>query len=256
MFDIGRRKFIGGILLGFLGSCTTNMEDYLASFSEQGPIARASWGAIPIEFENIEIPQFWADYQGVEFSTVPEQKRNTKLGELERELKLYPMDFLEKEVRKIYVLESLSVFGNPLAGTRIKDGRIYTAYPFAFHGELSSLLYLNPETNFPTTEWNAVNPQGFIYQGYNSTRPLPDGSTHFADNVLLENGFIGPYAKWTEEEDFNLYFEKLFTEPTRLISATFSFPRVAEKTQLTIDYYNSVSGRSLTLPDFANIRNK
>lgn len=237
---LNRRQFLI-YSAAFLAGCSTDFGRTLESTIIGGDkISGAVYKGIQIKFDGIRMPSNWTNLDKVEFNAVDVSERRSKLSELERELDLHPADLLNEFIDNIYPLSLIKVEGNEWAGTRTLR-ELYIVYPQVFHGEFSSLLYLNRREQFPSEEWGAANPEGFDYIGYDQSRPLPDGNTHFADQGLLEQGFIGPYATWTQEEDFNLYFEKLFTEPARLAIEASKHWRVNAKRDLTIEFYNGLS---------------
>jgi hypothetical protein len=76
--------------------------------------------------------------------------------------------------------------------------------------------------------------------GHDNAEALKSGQPGTAD---LERGFLSPYGAITAENDFNVYAEFVFTDPSRVADAADAQPLVARTLALLIDAYTRVDGR-------------
>lgn len=163
----------------------------------------------------------------------------------------YPEEVLKKNLRKVYVVESLEFYGLAYGGTNsndvvylsnngVRNGYTDLFLEGSFHHEFSSILLRNWRSNLNRRDWIASNDPNTKYQG-TGTEAVANGSadTRYRDS-WHEKGFLAEYGTASIEEDFNMMAEGLFTGSAQFWRAVDKFPRVRSKAKLTIDFYHSL----------------
>jgi hypothetical protein len=177
----------------------------------------------------------------------------------------YPPKLLRKNLKKVYVLKTLSFFGLPSYGGTynrrdiyITDNGISNGYTDkyiegSFHHEFSSVLMKRHSKHLDVEAWNASKPAGFIY-GEGGKEALMTGNTSlFLDSSLIVNGFLNEYSLASMEEDFNCYAENLFLSDDEFWEAWEQSEAVRRKTEIIIDFYNSLNS-VFTLQYFRDLK--
>jgi len=134
-------------------------------------------------------------------------------------LNKYPKDILENNLFEIYVLKSLSFYGQPFGGTSSNNQIFITnagrdkGYDSefierAFHHEFSSILLRNYFTCFNSDQWEATNTGVYGTGGINAIKT--NQASKKIDQALLRRGFLYQYATSSLENDFNAFAENLF----------------------------------------------
>ncbi|MBL8064431.1 MAG: hypothetical protein JNM34_01105 [Chthonomonadaceae bacterium] len=168
-----------------------------------------------------------------------------------RALALYPNDFLEKELKTVYVCKSIKFYGLSYGGTNSLDAVYLTnqgseqgytdKYIFgSFHHEFSSVLLRNHPDQLDARQWSKSNPVGFRY-GDGGTEALRSGkaSTEY-EATLAKRGFLTEYSQASLEEDFNMIVEGMFSGDPVFWQFCGRFPKLAKKQQLAAEFYRKL----------------
>lgn len=166
---------------------------------------------------------------------------------IERALEPYPRGFVSGLIKAIFVAGELRVGGAKAGGTvgpawlilaapaRLgREGIFATAY-IGVHHELSSfVLQREPAT---LSEWqrfapenSLADPQAIIARGAGAD---PDPET----------GFLSAYGATNAENDFNVYAEKIFTEPATVQRLARSHALVRKKLRFVVSSYLRIDAR-------------
>jgi hypothetical protein len=173
------------------------------------------------------------------------------LDGIERALTQYPADFVAKLIKAIFVAGELRVGGVKAAGTigpawiiiaaprRLGTEGIFENGYLGVHHELSSfVLHRNPDR---LTEWAHFAPETWHFDDMpeaireRGTGPDPDPST----------GFLSAYGATNPENDFNVYAEKIFTEPGSLSQLARRLPIIRKKLDYVIAAYVDIDPRMI-----------
>lgn len=177
------------------------------------------------------------------YRKVPWFSRLAALRGLERDLSRYRPEFLKRHLGRVYVFRTLTIDGESFGGTYDPGQRaVYIAAAWlgdddrgpeamGFHHELSSLLIHRHPKAFSTTEWHALNPDGFAYRFQRSTsRNLASGRLDLSGNEqTYRRGFLCDYGTLTVEDDINTFAQYVIGKPRRLRGLENRFPRIAAK---------------------------
>jgi hypothetical protein len=141
---------------------------------------------------------------------------------VEAALAEYPPGFVAHLIRAVFICGELRMGGMEAGGTAgpawiilaapsdLGAEGIRFASLVGIHHELSSfVLRVDPATRarwreFAPPDWNFVEDAGGALRGANASDPS------------METGFLSAYGATTLENDFNVYAEKMFTEPDNL----------------------------------------
>ena len=171
---------------------------------------------------------------------------------LKKEYDKYPHSLRSKLQTKVIWYETLvhdniNYFGtyNPCDDiVYIKNtGNNYEFYQEVFHHELSSIIFYHFPSNALLDSIYRINPTNFNYND-------PKGRGKNAINNDLDNteisedwnkdGFVNQYATSHIENDYNEICKFLFTGNPLFWNAYHHHPKLRQKTDLIIGYFNSV----------------
>lgn len=168
---------------------------------------------------------------------------------IERSLRQYPAGFVAKLIHAIFIGLDVRVNGVEAGGTvgpawvilaapaRLGREGIYATSYIGVHHELSSFVFRGkPET---AQLWAKFAPSGWQYQHdtaailalANATDPEPG------------TGFLSAYGSSDPENDFNVYAEKMFTEPQRVAKLAREHELVRKKLAFVIGSYTAIDPR-------------
>lgn len=183
-----------------------------------------------------------------------DEESDRSMGLVRKALANYPASLLQKELKKVYVCQSIQFYGLDYGGTNSTDTvyltnqgpeRGYTdAYIVgSFHHEFSSILLRNHYSSLDEKAWMKCNPADFQY-GSGGTDALRSGraSTKF-DPKLAEQGFLTQYSQASLEEDFNMTAEGLFSGQPAFWSIFDEHPRFRRKAKLVVSFYAILNGQ-------------
>ena len=181
-----------------------------------------------------------------------EEINRTKLI-IKAALSKYPDSLLSKELKVLYFLRSMSMYNVGFGGTNSNDAvyltnngekQGYTDWYIeqTFHHEFSSILYRNYPFLLDTVAWKAANIKGFDYNdpegGVGAIRK--NESSQKLDTTLCRLGFLSQYAYSGIENDINSLAENLFKPADGFWYVVNHFPRINQKVQLLIAFYNRI----------------
>lgn len=170
---------------------------------------------------------------------------------LQKALDRYPAELLKKNLKRVYVVKTMSFFGLEYGGTYHKRKIYITSngtrmgYSEAFlqglfHHEFSSILLKRHTAYFDREGWHACNPADFEY-GQGGKEALANAEAGIqADPGLFPMGFINQYAMASEEEDFNTYAQFLFRSDPVFWQAWEEHPAIRNKTRLLISFLHQL----------------
>ncbi|MEP7164419.1 MAG: hypothetical protein ABI741_06990 [Ferruginibacter sp.] len=171
-----------------------------------------------------------------------------------RALSKYPDTVLQKELRAVYFLRSMSMYNVIYGGTNSRDAVYLTdngvdmGYTDAFieqtfHHEFSSILYRNYPALLDTMVWKAANIPNFDYNdpegGLGAIRK--DESSQDLDTALCRIGFLTQYAYSDMENDVNTIAQNLFKPSPGFWNIVNTYPRIKEKVRLLVNFYIKIS---------------
>jgi len=220
---------------------------WLNSFSENRIIFTADADTFPVE---------WYE------SPFNAQAENLASEEIERSkkiiiaaLKKYPIEVLNYNLKKVYVLKSMNFFGADYGGTNSVDvvyvcnasmGMGYTDYYIeeSFHHEFSSILLRNYRSLFNEQQWRDINPEGFQYfdESTGGSGAIKEGKASKEFNEESHNsGFLYEYAQSTLENDFNSFAENIFMGNEDFFTVSEQYEKINMKLDLIISFYNTIN---------------
>jgi hypothetical protein len=185
----------------------------------------------------------------VEMTATDEQSAATCLKAVERSLQQYPAGFVAKLIGAIFIAGDVIIGGADTGGTvgpawivlagSASLGRegLYATSLIGVHHELSSFVYRKrPET---LQRWATFTPPGWKYKtGPKEMIALADGAV-----PKPETGFLSAYGSSNEENDFNVYAEKIFTEPETVARLAWKHELIRKKLDFVMAAYVAVDRR-------------
>ena len=172
----------------------------------------------------------------------------------------YGKRFIKSSLDEIVILKNLKYYNNSVGG--LSDGdKIYICLDdySEFGGFRDNVYFKNLNHEFSSNvlrkaKYSKRIMWKYIAYVYDFSREFlikclnnPDFSKRVDDN-LLNNGFLSNYSLTNEENDFNVYAEKLFAGDSLLLRAKNTYPKVREKLKLLKEIYRDL-GYSGKFPD-------
>jgi len=166
----------------------------------------------------------------------------------------YPENFLECNLKNVYVLKSMNFFGVDYGGTNSLDS-VYVAnngenmgyldiiIEKEFHHEFSSILYHNYKHMFKESEWRQVNPDGFEYfdEATGGSGAIREGRSSQEFNPEAHNmEFLYEYAQSTLENDINSFAENIFMGDESFFTTAESYEKLKAKLDLIVEFYKTI----------------
>ncbi len=163
----------------------------------------------------------------------------------------YPKGFVEKNLKKIYVLRSLNFYGVEYGGTYYESTLYITNngeehnytdlyVEQVFHHEFSSILLENYPDNFDKYTWNEINGESFEY-GDGGVNAIISGTAGNTFTIQLnEEGFLTEYSKASMEEDVNVLAANLFKANPSFWGITEEYDKIGRKMELLVNFYQSL----------------
>jgi hypothetical protein len=167
----------------------------------------------------------------------------------------YPAEILKKHLKKVYVVKSLTFYGNVgfggtyssdkaalyISNNGVAQGYTNDYLEQTFHHEFSSILLEKHPHLFNKADWQAINGQEFSYgSGGVSAIQNNESSTSF-DEQANQNGFLSQYSQSDIEEDFNIFAENLFKARPKFWEIVAQYPQLTQKLKLLIAFYHRIS---------------
>ncbi|MBS1723912.1 MAG: hypothetical protein JSS66_13270 [Armatimonadetes bacterium] len=171
---------------------------------------------------------------------------------VKKAMSIYPKSVLTENLKKVYVCKMIKFYGLEYGGTNSLD-TVYLAnkgarlgysdsYLFgSFNHEFSSILLRNYPQFWDSNAWAACNPELFKY-GHGGTDALRTGHSSTAyDKELAKQGFVAEYGEASEEEDFNLVVEGMFSGRKDYWELVDGAPQLAKKVKLAAAFYAKIN---------------
>lgn len=217
---------------------------------EQAHGIRIGYGS-PADFWTPPFKPEDATAPGVEMQPAAPENVAIALEGIEAGLDQYPPGFVARLIHAIFICGQLRMGGVEAGGTAgpawiivaapsdLGTEGIRTGSLLDVHHELSSfVLRVNPATR---AQWSEFAPAGWNF--------VEDaaGALHRADasTPSPETGFLSAYGATNLENDFNVYAEKMFTEPDNLARLAQAHPLIRRKLDFVRAKYVAIE------PEFA-----
>ncbi len=183
---------------------------------------------------------------------IPEKEIIRTNESLLKAITKYPFSMIEKNLRKIYAMRTLSFFDLDYGGTYyrrcvyitndgIEKGYTVKVIEGSFHHEFSSVLIKRYKKAFKKSEWMAANPLNFTYGDGGKEALKSNKSSKRPDASLYPSGFLNEYSLASIEEDFNCYAELLFMSDDDFWIAWETSEAVRKKTNILISFYHRIN---------------
>jgi hypothetical protein len=186
----------------------------------------------------------------VEAQPVDRESAAIALEGIERALAQYPAGFVAGLIKAVFVAGELRAGGAEPGGTvgpawiilaAPKDlGRkgIFATSYIGFHHELSSFALEKEPSTLP--EWKRFAPAGWKFEEMDARTIIARGHD---DDPDLATGFLSAYGGTNPENDFNVYAEKIFTEPATVARLAREHPLVRRKLEFVMAVYVRIDPR-------------
>jgi hypothetical protein len=170
------------------------------------------------------------------------------LDGIEAALMRYPPGFVAGLIKAIFIGGRIRIQGANAGGTygpawillsaplEIGAPSIELTCRMGVHHELSSFVYLRGDT---VERWRAVQPENWPFAG-SAAHQLSGDS---ASAPPVETGFLSAYGATSPENDFNVYAEKMLTEPATVMRLADQVPAIARKLALVRQAYLAIDPR-------------
>jgi hypothetical protein len=185
----------------------------------------------------------------VELTATDAESTSIALQGAETSLRQYPAGFVAKLIGAIFIAGEMHVGGAVAGGTvgpwwiilaapaGLGREGIYATSLLGVHHELSSFVYRRRSET--PARWAEFSPTGWLYK--TDTKDiigLADGPA-----PKPETGFLSLYGTSTEENDFNVYAEMMFTEPDTVARLARKHPLIRRKLDFVMAEYVAVDRR-------------
>jgi hypothetical protein len=180
-------------------------------------------------------------------------------------LSKYPVAFLKKYLKKIYVWEDLKINGARYGGAQSKSlGIIYIDFPdslssekalrtveICFHHEFMHILHLNNKKLANYKEWKTINGKDFRYSGSGDKAIKTNQASVEYKVEFHSQGFLYQYATSAFEEDFASFSEIFLDDSRQLWEIINSNTKLFDKMNRVVLFYNKLDP-AFTLEFFKN----
>jgi hypothetical protein len=186
---------------------------------------------------------------GVEAQPVDPESAATALEGIERALAQYPAGFVAGLIKAVFVSGELRVGGVEAGGTYGpawiilaapkdlgREGIFATSY-IGVHHELSSLALEREPSTRP--KWERFAPAGWKFE----TAPAAVIAREHDGDPDPATGFLSAYGGTNAENDFNVYVEKIFTEPATVARLARAHALIRRKLEFVIAVYVRIDPR-------------
>ncbi len=165
----------------------------------------------------------------------------------------YPQAALEKDLKAVYFIKSMSFYDVGYGGTNSTDALYLTNngetagysdlyLEQTFHHEYSSILYRNHTSFLDEDGWKKANIPGFDYNdpenGVGAIRN--NQSSQDLDTALCRKGFLTQYSLSGMENDINTFAQNIFSPSVNFWEIVEQYPRIKKKVRLLINFYNKI----------------
>lgn len=248
-FFIAGAVMLAGFALLYWSGCKESADDHAQRLSTEHQL-RIAFGD-PATFYVPPYGPADAQLPSVEITRADDAVAAVALEGIEQALRQYPANFVAKLVRAIFVGMEVRVDGVEAGGTvgpawvvlaapaRLGREAIYATSYIGVHHELSSfVLRRKPET---AQLWAQFTPAGWLYQ--HETKAII-GLASAADPSPA-TGFLSAYGSSDPENDFNVYAEKMFTEPQVVAKLAREHALVRKKLSFVMESYVAIDSRMI-----------
>ena len=214
------------------------------------------YGTIRVTFEDEKFTSFYRGHE-MEVKSIPVSERKIKFESLSKELDKYDSSFLENHIEEVYFAQKIIVDGHRFGGIRSRFDleRVMIMHPIVFHAEFSSILFFKYKNIFPKKEWKKINPLFTYTENSDQVIDSPDyPNKPFANPELLQKGFITRYATTSVENDYNEIYKALYLRQARLFENCGKYPKLKQKTDLTIKFLSKVMQQELDKEYFLKLQ--
>ncbi len=185
----------------------------------------------------------------IEFSPALLEEAEETLDGIEHALRVYPHGFIASMINTIFITGQIRIEGVEAGATFGPRWLAISNTPewngtkanfengyYAVHHELSSLV-LSQKPMFRIS-WRSLMPTNWI-PAYSESEALntPMGEPSYAE------GFLSEYAKTSVGNDFNVYAEHIFGNPSHLMALAGTHKAIAKKIGLFITIYSGIDPR-------------
>lgn len=171
---------------------------------------------------------------------------------LEKGLGKYPPKLIKRNLKNIYVLNSIFFSGIDYGGTYyrkrvyisnngIENGYTDSYLERSFHHEFSSVLLKRHIKYFDKEGWVNANADDFSYGEGGKEALLTNETDKWLNPILYQDGFLNIYSLAAYEEDFNCFAEYIFTNDPGFWAAWESSEAIRKKTEILIQFYNRLN---------------
>jgi hypothetical protein len=185
----------------------------------------------------------------VSLSASDSESASVALDAIENALRRYPKGFVAKLIGGLFIAGEVRVGGVIAGGTvgpawvvlaapaRLGREGIYATSLLGVHHELSSFVYRRrPATS---GRWIEFAPPGAEYK----TDPKEIIALASKPDPAPDTGFLSAYATSNDENDFNVYAEKMFTEPATVAMLAGEHELIRKKLRFVMVEYIEVDAR-------------
>lgn len=163
----------------------------------------------------------------------------------------YPVDLLNANLKKLYLLGGLEYRGARTGGTNSRTVVYLVGKPSYkssdieknLHAEFSSILLRNFARHFDTAKWHQLNPSDFQYGNGGVRAVLEKTASSRLDKTKLERGFLSQYAQASIQEDFNSFAGRLFVGEEELWNAIETHSKIRAKANYAMAFYERIDSR-------------
>jgi hypothetical protein len=164
---------------------------------------------------------------------------------------VYGKTFLKKNIDEIILLEDLKYSENDVGGLSdgekiyigLDDYSEYNGYrDYVYFKNLNHEFSSNILKNAPFYKRAIWKKMAYIYDSSRNYLFKCLSNSDFAkqsSEYLLENGILSNYGLTGDENDFNVYAERLFTKDITLLNAKKHYEKVRKKLEMLKEFYRS-----------------
>jgi hypothetical protein len=205
-------------------------------------------GNISIKFTKFGLPSYiFGEPHNMKVVEFSKDEKDSLKNYLEKILKKYPEEILQKNLRTIYIFKNIEIYNAPAGGTYFLKEKFVLITKHsdnflerAFHHEFSSILLESFKPKISIPQWEAINPKGFIYP--NNAKELLNKVYSGFENLdsFNRSGFLHEYGQSDFENDFNSFAEGLLMDDEQFWQKVYTYPKIREKFKLILKFYHSI----------------
>lgn len=236
-------------LIGLMAGLSSMVAE--AADSEQRVLKVLTSNGVQIHYD-YDSSWFPAEWKAAPISASGSGIRRADLGRaidaVESFLSKYPHGVLSENLSDVYLLGSMSFYGQP-SGSGSGDASIYVTvgslsegYSEAFvaqclHSKFVDILIRRYD--FPHEKWTAANPASFSYSN-DAVANLNNDQVFSQTPSMLKDGFLCRFSQTAFASDVNMMAPWLFTRSTELRNLAERHSRLRTKVEVLKEYYRSI----------------